>query len=108
MFADASVYLEQISLLDEDAAEEILRIFIESKPDLAPKLVDLTWEPNQIMEPPPNAGDGRYRGMIKNWWEDKGYGFITLDCDGRLHSYWQAAAPQMRRVCPCTGNAGVE
>ncbi|CAD7950841.1 unnamed protein product [Amoebophrya sp. A120] len=66
--------------LSDDACNNLIGIFLKAKPAMAVELVDLCEE-----EQDPDPACGRFRGSIKSWWPEKGYGF--LECEHTFSMY---------------------
>lgn len=66
--------------LSDDACDNLIGIFLKARPALALELVDLA-----EAEPEPQVAQGRFKGKIKSWWPEKGYGF--LDCTETYEVY---------------------
>ena len=72
--------LSSLITLSDDAADALIRIFLKAKPALALQLVEVS-APEGEGEP----SQGRFRGTVKSWWPEKGYGF--LECEATFRVY---------------------
>ncbi|CAD7932043.1 unnamed protein product [Amoebophrya sp. A25] len=66
--------------LSDDACDSLIAIFMKARPGTAIDFLDLCAE-----EPLPDPAQGRFRGNIKSWWPEKGYGF--LECEATFAVY---------------------
>lgn len=69
-----------LATLSDDACDALIKIFLKAKPACAVHLVDVS-----APEPPLDPAQGRFRGFVKSWWPEKGYGF--LECDATFAHY---------------------
>ena len=60
-----------LTTLSDDACENLIEIVLKAKPACAMELVDVSGP-----EDTPNPSTGRFKGHVKSWWPDKGYGFL--------------------------------
>jgi len=63
-----------LSSLSDDACDNLISIFLKARPSLALELIDLAEN-----EPDAEVSQGRFKGRIKSWWPEKGYGFLNCD-----------------------------
>merc|ERR1719491_1845545 len=81
MAMDAQTIVDYVASLDEATALAIVQSILQSRPELAPPVVnfavpDLTYPPSKTLT------ERRSKGVIKNYSAEKGFGFI--DCE-ELH-----------------------
>ncbi len=69
-----------LATLSDDAADALIKLFLKAKPACAVHLVDVS-----APEPTPDPAQGRFKGTVKSWWAEKGYGF--LECEATFAVY---------------------